>query len=411
MDTQERQELEEMHRKMAELVEEMEKFLDENEDEDGNLPEEAAATYAKMDKKLTALRNQIARRETLAKANAKTKEESGKMSWSNPLPNFFASNIKERRATDEYRKAAIAAIRNGCRIITNALATDPDSAGGFLVPTEWDTRLIKALEEENVLRKLGTVITTASEHKINRVATKPAAAWLDEGSSISFGNGTFDQITLDAHKVGIGILISEELLADSMFDIESEILDQFSKAIANAEEDAFINGAPDATTGKVSRPTGIITTISGISTAYIETATTGAAPTADNIIDLIHALPRPYRKNAAFLLNDATLATIKKFKDQTQRYLWEPSYQAGEPDRLLGYPVYTSSYMPTIANSGNFPILFGDFSYYNIADRGTRTIQELKEAYAVSGQVGFLMKERVDGVLVDNNAVRAIKIK
>ena len=288
-------------------------------------------------------------------------------------------------------------------MITNALATDPASAGGFLIPTEWDTRLIKSLEEENVIRQLGTTITTASEHKISRVATKPAAAWLDEGQSITFGNGTFDQVTLDAHKVGIGILVSEELLADSMFDIETEILDQFSKAIANAEEDAFLNGAANA-----NMPTGIITTVAANPTMYITTK--GAEPTADEIIDLSYKLPRPYRKNAVFLMNDSTLATIKKFKDQTQRYIWEESYQAGEPSRLLGYPVYTSPYMPTIA-SGTFPILFGDFSYYNIADRGARTIQELREAYAVSGQIGFLMKERCDGILIDNDAVRALKIK
>ena len=396
-----------IQQKRANLWEEAKKFLDEHTDKDGKISAEDAAAYEKMENDIVELGKQIDRLKRQETLNAELNALSGTPMLLNPNG---TGDSKDGRASDAYRKAAIKAVRTGCRFITNDLATDPDSAGGFLVPTEWDTRLIKSLEEENVIRTLGTVITTASEHKINRVATKPAAAWLDEGASINFGNGTFAQITLDAHKVGIGILISEELIADSMFDIETEILDQFSKAIANAEEDAFINGAPDATTGKVSRPTGIITTISGISTAYIETATAGAAPTADNIVDLTHKLPRPYRKNAAFLLNDATLATIKKFKDQTQRYLWEPSYQAGEPDRLLGYPVYTSSYMPVIA-SGNFPILFGDFSYYNIADRGTRTIQELKEAYAVSGQVGFLMKERVDGILVDNDAMRAIKIK
>lgn len=407
MDTQEREKLEEMHRKMDELADEMRQFLDENTDEDGELSEEDAGTYDKMSKKLLAIKNQIARYKVIVEA----KEQAGAPAGIPPVLNYpqsFGGGGKGDRASDAYRKAAIFAIRQHCKVITNDLAASPDSAGGFLIPIEWDTRLIKALEEENVIRKLGTTITTASEHRINRVATMPTAAWLDEGQSITFGNGTFDQITLDAHKVGIGILISEELIADSMFDIETEILDQFSKAIANAEEDAFLNGAPDATTGKVGRPTGIITTIAANSDMYITTK--GTEPTADEIIDLSYKLPRPYRKNAAFLVNDATLATIKKFKDQTQRYIWEESYQAGEPSRLLGYPVYTSPYMPTIA-SGTFPILFGDFGKYNIADRGTRTIQELKEAYAVSGQVGYLMKERVDGALIDNKAMRAIKIK
>lgn len=394
-----------IQQKRANLWEEAKKFLDDHTDKDGKISAEDAAAYEKMENEIVDLGKQIDRLKRQETLNAELNALSGTPML--PTPNGTGDS-KSDRASDAYRKAAIYAIRKHCKVITNDLATSPDSAGGFLIPIEWDTRLIKALEEENVIRKLGTTITTASEHRINRVATMPTAAWLDEGQSITFGNGTFDQITLDAHKVGIGILISEELIADSMFDIETEILDQFSKAIANAEEDAFLNGAPDATTGKVGRPTGIITTIAANSDMYITTK--GTEPTADEIIDLSYKLPRPYRKNAAFLVNDATLATIKKFKDQTQRYIWEESYQAGEPSRLLGYPVYTSPYMPTIA-SGTFPILFGDFGKYNIADRGTRTIQELKEAYAVSGQVGYLMKERVDGALIDNKAMRALKIK
>ena len=404
MTSEEREEMEDLHVKLQEQVDRMRQFLDENEDENGELPEEALEDYKKMEKVKAALQNKIARRKAIIEAREQTTASVNGHKLKDVL-NYPNSNGfgKVGRASDEYRKAAIEAIRQKCRVITNALATDPASAGGFLIPTEWDTRLIKSLEEENVIRQLGTTITTASEHKISRVATKPAAAWLDEGQSITFGNGTFDQVTLDAHKVGIGILVSEELLADSMFDIETEILDQFSKAIANAEEDAFLNGAANA-----NMPTGIITTVAANPTMYITTK--GAEPTADEIIDLSYKLPRPYRKNAVFLMNDSTLATIKKFKDQTQRYIWEESYQAGEPSRLLGYPVYTSPYMPTIA-SGTFPILFGDFSYYNIADRGARTIQELREAYAVSGQIGFLMKERCDGILIDNDAVRALKIK
>lgn len=406
METQERERLEGMYSKMDELAEEMRQFLDEHEDEGGNLSEEDAGTFDKMNKKLLAIKNKIDRYKVIVEAKEQTTTPTSKPVLN--YPQSFGGEVRSGRASDAYRKAAISAIRQRCRVITNELATSPDSAGGFLIPTEWDTRLIKALEEENVIRKLGTTITTASEHKISRVATTPTAAWLDEGQSITFSNGTFNQITLDAHKVGIGILISEELLSDSMFDIESEILDQFSKAIADTEEDAFLNGAPDAVTGKVGRPTGIITTISANANMYMTTK--GAEPTADEIIDLSYKLPRPYRKNAAFLVNDSTLAAIKKFKDQTQRYIWEESYQAGEPSRILGYPVYTSPYVPAIA-SGKFAILFGDFSYYNIADRGTRTIQELTEAYAVSGQVGYLMKERVDGILIDNSAVRALKIK
>ena len=219
---------------------------------------------------------------------------------------------------------------------------------------------------------------------------------------MTFGNATFKQISLDAHKVHVGILVTEELLADNAFNLESYILDKFGSAIANAEEDAFINGDGNG------KPTGFLTTLAGDETTFITTS--GANISADDVINLEYSLRRPYRRNAAWLINDATLAQIRKFKDSTQNYIWQPSYVAGEPDRLLSYPIYTTPYMPK-AESGNFALAFGDFSYYNIADRGTRSFQELRELYAVNGMIGYLLKERVDGILVDSEAVRGLKIK
>ena len=262
--------------------------------------------------------------------------------------------------------------------------------------------MIDTLQEENVIRTLGTSITTSGEHKINIAATKPAALWVAEGGAMTFGNGTFKQVSLDAHKIHVGILVTEELLNDNAFNLENYIIDQFGRAIANAEEDAFING-----TG-TGQPTGFLTTIAGDANSYITTK--GADISADDVVDLVYKLPRPYRKDAVFLTNDATLAKIRKFKDSTQNYIWSPSFVAGEPDRLLGFPVYTSAYMPA-GTSGNFALAFGDFSYYNIADRGVRSFQELRELYAGNGMVGFLMKERVDGILVDTSAIRALQIK
>ena len=118
-------------------------------------------------------------------------------------------------------------------------------------------------------------------------------------------------------------------------------------------------------------------------------------------------MKRPYRKNAKFLTNDQTLAALRKLKDTTGQYLWQPSYQAGEPDRILGYPVETSPYFPVLT-SGAPAIAFGDFSYYNIGDRGTRSFAELKELFAGNGMVGFVAKERVDGKLVLPEAVKLL---
>ena len=114
-------------------------------------------------------------------------------------------------------------------------------------------------------------------------------------------------------------------------------------------------------------------------------------------------------EKAVSVMNESVIASIRKLKDENKLYMWQPSYQADEPDRLLGYPVYTSTYAPAIA-SGAAVIAFGDMSYYNIGDRGTRTIQELRELFAGNDMTGYVMKERVDGVLVLPEAVRVLKI-
>ena len=392
--------LQEMIAKRASDWDNAKKFLDEHTDKDGKISAEDAAAYEKMESDIDALGKQIERYQ-------RQKSMDAYLSTPQPLPAGVLSQPnmtggKIGRASDEYRKDAIEAIRSKFRHVSNALATNPDGSGGYLIPDEWDTRLIQTLEEENVMRRLGTRITTSGEHKINIAGTKPAALWVEEGAAMTFGNATFKQISLDAHKVHVGILVTEELLADNAFNLESYILDKFGSAIANAEEDAFINGDGNG------KPTGFLTTLAGDETTFITTS--GANISADDVINLEYSLRRPYRRNAAWLINDATLAQIRKFKDSTQNYIWQPSYVAGEPDRLLSYPIYTTPYMPK-AESGNFALAFGDFSYYNIADRGTRSFQELRELYAVNGMIGYLLKERVDGILVDSEAVRGLKIK
>jgi len=305
---------------------------------------------------------------------------------------------KKGTASDEYRMAMLTALRSNFRTVSNVLQEGVDASGGYLVPDEYDRRLVDVLDEENIMRGLATKITTSGEHKINIAATKPAASWIEEGGALSFGDATFDQKLMDAHKLHVAIKITEELLYDNAFNLESFIITQFGKAIANAEEDAFLNGDGDG------KPKGLFTdaqTGLTIDTVDIE---------ADNIIDLVYKLKRPYRRSASFITNDATLAVLRKLKDDNGNYLWQPSLQAGEPDRLLGYAVRTSQYAPKLA-AGNVAVAFGDFSYYNIGDRGHRSLQELKELFAGNGMVGYVMKERVDGLLILPEAVQLLKVK
>ena len=385
----------ELRTKRAQLWEGAKAFLDSHTDKDGKLSAEDAAAYDKMEADVVALGKDIERLERQAAIDVEMARPT-----TEPIVNKPAAAVPEKkgRAADEYRQAMIAAIRSNFRNVSNVLQEGVDADGGYLVPEEMDSRLIDVLTEENIMRNLGTKITTSGERKINIAATKPAASWIEEGGALSFGDATFDQIIMDAYKLHVAIKVTEELLYDNAFNLESYIIQQFGKAISNAEEDAFLNGDGNH------KPTGLLTSAAtGVTTA-------GATITADELISLVYSLKRPYRKNAAFIINDQTLSVIRKLKDANQAYIWQPSYQAGEPDRLLGYAVHTSPYMPTIA-AGKAVIAFGDYSYYNIGDRGTRSLQELKELFAGNGMVGFVMKERVDGKLVLPEAVQTLKIK
>ena len=390
--------LQQLIEKRANDWENAKKFLDEHTDKDGKISAEDAAAYEKMEKDIDELGKQIDRYQ-----RQKNMDNYLAAPASAPIltqPN--ANSGKTGRASNEYKAAMLDAMRTNFKSVRNELKESVDASGGYLVPDEWDTRLIDTLAEENIMRRLGTIITTSGEHKINITANKPAAVWVAEGAALTFGNATFAQKSLDAHKLHVAIKVTNELLYDNAFNLENYILDQFGKAIGNAEEDAFLNGDGSG------KPTGLFTTAALAANNPLETA--GTALAGNDIIDLVYALKRPYRRNAAFIVNDATLATIRKLKDQNQAYLWQPSYQAGEPDRLFGYPVYTSAYAP-LAASGTAFLAFGDFSYYNIGDRGTRSVRELRELFAGNDMTGFLMLERVDGVLVLPEAVKVLKLK
>lgn len=389
----------ELREKRAKAWEAAKAFLDTKRNDSGLLSAEDAATYDKMEADVVALGKEIDRLERQVALDAELNKPVNSPITGKPgVPR--GEEPKMGRASDEYRKAMLDALRCNFKRVSNVLEEGVDANGGYLVPDEYDRRLIDGLTESNVMRSLATTITTSGEHKINIAATKPAASWIEEGGALTFGDATFDQILLDAHKLHVAIKVTEELLYDNAFDLEGYILDQFSKALGNAEEDAFLNG------DGVGKPLGIFAASGG---GQIGVTTAGQTIVADEIINLVYALKRPYRKNAVFITNDQTLSIVRKLKDDTAAYIWQPSYQAGEPDRLLGYPVYTSPYVPTLA--AEKPVIaFGDFSYYNIGDRGTRSFAELKELFAGNGMVGFVAKERVDGKLVLPEAVQIMKV-
>lgn len=304
-------------------------FVESRRDKDGLLSAEDAKAYAEMEKKVKDYSAEIERMEQMEAMEKEMNKPVNTPIVAKPMTVDGNEKPKMGRASDEYKNGMLTALRTNFRQVSDILQEGVDADGGYLVPEEYDSRLIDTLEEENIMRKLGRVITTSGEHKINIAATKPAAAWVEEGGALTFGDATFSQILLDAHKLHVAIKVTEELLYDNAFGLENYIIDQFGKALANAEEDAFLNG-----TG-VGQPLGLFAKTGGGTTA--ETLT--AALKADDILNLIYALKRPYRKNASFIINDKNLAVIRKLKDNNGAYMWQPSYQAGEPDKILGYIV------------------------------------------------------------------------
>ena len=383
--------------KRARAWEAAKSFLEAHRGENGVLSAADGETYDRMEKEITDLTTEIDRLNRQAAIEAQLNQPT-----SAPLSNMPTSTgekVKKGRASDQYAKDMLTAMRTNFHQVSDILQEGVDADGGYLVPEEWDSRLIDVLNEENIMRGLATQITTSGEHKINIAGAKPTAAWIEEGGALQFTDAKFGQKILDAHKLHVAVKVTEELLYDSMFDLASYITTQFGIAIANAEEDAFLNGD-----GK-GKPTGLFDEANG---GTVAKTLTGTKLGTDDVLDLVYALKRPYRKKAAFIMNDQTLAALRKLKDNNGAYIWQPSYQAGEPDRLLGYAVHTSAFAPELA-AGKPVMAFGDYSYYNIGDRGTRSMQELRELFAGNGMIGYVAKERVDGLLVLPEAVQIMK--
>ncbi len=390
-----------LREKRAKAWSAMENFLDSHRTEKGVLTDEDDATYAKMEKELESLTNEIKRMERKAAIEEELNKPVNMPITSKPMTNAD-DDEKTGRSSKAYRKSFWNAMRTKTirPEVANALQEGTDTEGGYLVPDEFEKTLVEALEEENIFRKLAHVITTSSgDRKIPVVATKGSASWVDEEGTISESDDAFSQVSIGAYKLGTLIKVSNELLSDSVFDLESYISKEFGRRIGSKEEDAFFNG------DGVGKPIGIFNKTGGADTGV--TAASATAITADEIIDLFYSLNTPYRKNAVWVMNDSTVKAIRKLKDNNGNYLWQPALTAGTPDTLLGRPVYTSSYVPAIA-AGKKTVAFGDFGYYWIADRQGRNFKKLSELYAATDQTGFVATQRVDGKLILPEAIKVL---
>lgn len=393
--------IQELRKKRSKAWDTARDFLDSKRNEGGLLSEEDSKTYDAMEQQIVAYGKEIKRLERQEQIDAEMRKPTSQPILGTPATPD--NQTKTGTASAEYTAAFWNNIRNrNFADVRNALQIGEDTEGGYLCPDEFERKLISALEEENVFRPLATKIQTSSgDRKIPVITQKGEATWMEEEEAYTLSDDAFGQIALSAYKVGTAIKISEELLNDSVFDLPSYIAKEFARRIGTKEEEAFLIGD-----GK-GKPTGIFAATGG---AENGATTTGAAITFDDVIELFYSLKSPYRKKAVWVLYEQTVKALRKIKDNTGNFIWQPSVSAGLPDTILNRPYVTSVYAPTIA-AGTKAIAFGDYSYYWVADRQGRSLKRLNELFAMNGQVGFLASQRVDGKLILPEAVKTLTIK
>ena len=395
--------MQELMEKRAKTWEGAKAFLDTHRQENGTISAEDNATYEKMESDVVALGKEIERLKRQKEIDAELSKATSTPITEKPQKNVVGNDETKGRATDEYKKQFWNSMRKKNFFdVSNVLTIGEDAEGGYLVPDEYEKKLVEGLEDEVFFRGMAHVIRTSSgDRKIPIITGHGEAAWLDEGEQFTESDDTFGQTSISAYKLGTLIKVSDELLNDSVFDLAGYISREFARRIGAKEEEAFFIGD-----GK-GKPTGIFDTKGGAQTGV---TTNGTGITFDDVMDLYYSLRAPYRNKASWILNDSTVKAIRKLKDANGNYIWQPSVREGEPDRILNRPYKTSIYVPELA-AGNRVMSFGDYSYYWIADRQGRSFKRLNELYATTGHVGFLACERLDGKLILPEAVKTMDIK
>lgn len=308
-----------------------------------------------------------------------------------------------------FRKGAEGGLRD--LEVQAGLSTLSDPDGGFLVPEDYEQAIDRVALSVSAMRRLATVRTIGTDTYKKLVNQGGASAgWVGEkGARAETNTPTLVEIAINAKEVYAMPAATQTLLDDSRVDIAGWLADEVSIEFSEQESDAFING------NGVEKPKGIAAYTMVANSSYVwgkvGFITSGNATLIndlDKLIDLQHALKAVYRNGAAWLMNDATLATIRKMKDGDGNYIWVPGLKDGAPDTLLGKPVEIDDNVDDIG-SGKYPIFFANFKRaYLIIDR--QGVRVLRDPYTTKPYVLFYTTKRVGGGIVMYEAIKALKV-
>ena len=310
----------------------------------------------------------------------------------------------------EYSTAYNSYVRKGA--IQAALDKGVATEGGYTAPVEWDRTVTDRLVLVSPMRQIATVqnISTAGFTKLFN-SRGMGSGWVGETAARPETTApAFGSLTFTPGEIYANPAATQGLLDDSEVDIEQFIATNVEDEFAYQEGIAFVSG------NGTNKPYGFLTFATGAANAAVHpwgavevtTAASASVIAPDELLTLTYALPTIYTDNARWVMNRATLATARKLKDTTNQYLWQPSFAAGEPSTLAGYPVTEMAAMPSIA-TGAIPIAFGDFRRgYLIVDR--MGIRVLRDPYTNKPYVMFYTTKRVGGGLLNPDVIKVLKM-
>lgn len=290
-------------------------------------------------------------------------------------------------------------------------ATTAGHSGGYLADHQFERELIKNLVEHSPIRQIARVSSASAAEIILPVRTAgTTASWTAEWDAVTPGpqartpsEPTFTQKKLNVFELATFTEVSNALLEDAAFNLESELAQDFAEAFGKAEGTAFVKG-----TG-TGQPGGFLNDTT-LTTGAVTTADSGVIK-ADDIISLAYSIPTAYRAKASFVANRTTIAAIRKLKDGQGQYLWQPGLQAGQPETLIGFPLTEAPDVDDVT-AGKFPLAFGDWSQgFRIFDRVNLSVLRDPFSAATNGLVRFHARRRVAAGVVKAEALKLLKVK
>lgn len=370
---------------------------------------EDEASWARALDEVDSLGEQISNRERDERLSARFAEidTDTEVTGGNRDANASGEDPELREAFGDYLRNGLngMSVEHRSVLEQRAQTSTTGSSGGYTVPQGFWAKVTETLKFYANVTEVAEVVTTDAGNKLpwpTNNDTTNTGRLLGENTQVTETALSFGQAELDAYTFSSDlVLVPLQLLQDSGVDFEGFVARKLGQRLGRVENSYFTTGSGS------SEPQGYVT---GATTG--KTTAGATAITYDEIVDLIHSVDVAYRQNARFAMHDLILAYVRKIRDDSGgsglgRPIWEPSVQAGEPDRLLGYPYFVNNFMASTVATTNKTMAFGDFqSGFAIRKVTGGQLMVLRERYADYLQVGYFGFERCDSVVQDSSAIK-----